>query len=372
MAPIAIICGAGIVSGKEIMATELAEALVASGNAVEIITSRWGNGDFGRRLEAQRIPVQRMWLGFISATLSLDCLRMTTHQVLHWPELMISYGRFLRRARPKRIIHTNWHHLLIVCPFLHPDRDLFWLHEVLPNKPQYRRVFRYLERRLKCFVCVSRAVASSVAIIGITPDKIRVIHNGIADPWPGEKGAAARSKVLRIGIIGQIGAWKGHEDLLEAFALIKKLPILAELHVFGQGSVEFERHLRLSAEVLGVAKRVIWHGFVSDRGAVFRSIDISAVPSRFDEPFGLTAVEAGFCGLPVVATRRGGLPEIIDDRVTGFLVEAQNPPQLAARLVELLQNEKLRKTMGEAARRRMNTHFSHARFKKEFFQLLDM
>ena len=70
-----------------------------------------------------------------------------------------------------------------------------------------------------------------------------------------------------------------------------------------------------------------------------------------DESFGLTAVEAAFFEVPVVATRRGGLPEIVIEGSTGFLVNSESPRELADRLLELISNGQVRRTMGTAARK---------------------
>ena len=90
----------------------------------------------------------------------------------------------------------------------------------------------------------------------------------------------------------------------------------------------------------------------------YEGIDICAVPSRFSEPFGLVAAEAGARGIPVVATRRGGLPEIVEHGETGYLVEAEAPPELAERLRELVGHPKQRRKMGRAARNRIGQVFS--------------
>ena len=115
---IAIICGAGMVSGKEIMALELGEGIRGRGIPIVYVTSRWGDGEFSRRLNAQDFRSYRMQLGFISATLSLDCIRMTADQLVRWPKLIYDYRRFLAREQPCQVIHTNWHHLLMLWPLL--------------------------------------------------------------------------------------------------------------------------------------------------------------------------------------------------------------------------------------------------------------
>ena len=214
-----IICGAGIVSGKEIMALELGKGLAQRERSVQFITSFWNNGDFPNRLKQLQIPTHILPIGFISVTLTKRCLEMTLEQLRLWPSLLWGYSSLVRDLRPQKVVHTNWHHLLLLLPLLRPERDLFWLHEVIPDLLQYRRVFRWLERRVGAFICVSHASASSLRKIGIDEGKIRVIHNGLTDPAGSVDTRSPSPKRLRIGIVGQVNPWKGHTDLLEAFAL---------------------------------------------------------------------------------------------------------------------------------------------------------
>jgi glycosyltransferase involved in cell wall biosynthesis len=368
---VAIVCGAGIVSGKEIMTLELITGLRERGYVVDVVTSSWGSGEFRRRCQELGFRTYVMRLGFISATLNWESLYMTAHQLLYWPGLLAKYGRLLRNARPQKIIHTNWHHLLLLLPLLRPERDLFWLHEVIPNRSQYRKVFGWLSRRLQYFIPVSHAVAESLRKMGITENKIRVVHNGIVDPNAGAAKVQPRGERLIVGIVGQIGPWKGHDDLLEAFALIFPASPATQLHIFGKGSAEYETYLREKAASLGIADKISWHGFVPDRATIYRSMDICVVPSRSEEPFPTAAIEAAFFGIPVVATRRGGLPEIVEDGVTGFLVDAENPKELASRLKTLLVDDQLRHKMGEDARRRASEKFNRKRFVEDFVHLLE-
>jgi glycosyltransferase involved in cell wall biosynthesis len=367
---VAIVCGAGIVSGKEVIALELVDGLRTHGDRVEVVTSRWGNGDFTQRLQTRNIPVHSMWLGFISATLTLEHIRMTLHQGLHWPELILSYRRFLSRSKPKCIVHTNWHHLLILSPFLNAERDCFWLHECIPNKHSYCRIFGWLAQRLHCFIPVSHAVADSLRQIGIPDEKIHIIHNGISDPVPAGSAKVHQWNGIRVGIVGQVGAWKGHEDLWEAFARIAKQHSAAELHVFGTDTSEFANRLKQQAEKLGIASRLVWHGFVVGRANIYGQMDVCVVPSRAPDPLPTTAIEAAFFGIPVVASNCGGLPEIVEDGATGFLVEPERPLQLAGRLDELLRNLELRRKMGALARRRAELLFSRERFIADFRRIL--
>ena len=366
----AIICGAGMISGKEIMALELGRGLRDAGNEISYVTSLWGDVKYRSRLQELKFNVTSMRIGFISATLTLECLRMTADQLLRVPGLWLDYRRFLRRETPDQIIHTNWHHLLILWPFLNPGRDWFWLHEMIPDKPQYRKVFGALSRRLRGFVPVSQAVKESLLRIGIPEDKIHVIHNGLADPVPVGGVPLKNWSGVHIGIAGQVAPWKGHQDLLEAFALIEARHPDSELHVFGDGSADFAAELKRLAEALKLSARLVWHGFVADRCKIYGQMDLCVVPSRTPDPLPTAAIEAAFFGLPVIASRMGGLPEIVQHQVTGFLVESGNPTELAERLDKLLGDSELRHRMGVAAAKHSRTHFNRDRFVAEFVSLI--
>lgn len=371
MTDYAIICGAGYVAGKEIMVLELAQGLAERDRSVHLVVSSWNDGDFSRRLTEAKLAFKMLPIGFISITLTLACMRMTLAQIIRWPRLLRGYRDFLRTIRPRKVIHTNWHHLLLLSPFLRPNRDLFWLHEVVPNQRHYRIVFQFLTRRLQCFVAVSHAVSESLQRLGIPDHKIRMIHNGLTDPTGGVERPSVSNGTLRLGIAGQIGAWKGHDDLLDAFGIISPQWPTAELHIFGQGSKDYERQLRQRTTELDIADRVKWHGFVTDRGDIFGSVEIFVVPSRFEEPLATVAIEASAFGLPVVATRRGGLPEIVEDGVTGILVPSENPARLAEAIQRLLADPNLRHAMGARARQQMVEHFSSERFIRDFLTLLE-
>ena len=368
---IAIVAGGQNFFGKEVIALELGQALHDRGHQVSFVSSKWcGDGEFGRRLQRAGIPARFMRLGFISATLRMDCIRMTLDQLMHVPGLWWDYARFLRQEQPADVIHTNWHHLLMLWVFLKPQRDWFWLHEVVPDKPQYRRVFQWLSKRLRAFIAVSNAVKSSLLRIGISENKIHVIYNGISAIKGADVIGVNSWSVVRIGIVGQVAPWKGHQDLIEAFGIVAKAHPEAELHIFGKGSQDFEELLRRRAEALEVDCQIVWHGFVMEKNAIYGKLDLCVMPSRFEEPFGLIVAECGMFGLPVIASRIGGLAEIVEDGVTGLLHESGNQTELAIHLQTLLRSEDLRKKMGASARRRAQDLFSVDRFVTDFEKLM--
>lgn len=372
---VVLVCGAGYVSGKEIMALELARGLVAKGHQVTFVTSSWSDGDFQARLIRDGLNAVVLPIGFISATLTWSCIRMTSEQLLRWPGLLLGYAGLLRRERRSQVVHTNWHHLLLLYPFLRPGRDSFWLHEVVPALPRYCRLFRRLAERLSCFVCVSEAVGSSLLALGVKREKVVVIPNGISDP-AGEgplhhaEPSIRKFGPLRVGIVGQIGRWKGHDDLLDAASILAREGLEFEVEIVGSGDQQYGLELKRRVERLGLEKIVRWRGFLKSKADIYGGLDICLVPSRFEEPFGLAALEPAFFEIPVVATNRGGLPEIVVDRQTGLLVDAENPTQLAAALRELIHDTDLRTKLGQAGRRRAIQRFGVDRFAGEFSDLL--
>jgi len=368
MLKVAIVCGAGIVSGKEVMALELGQGLREAGIEIHFVTSRWGSGEFGRRTEAAGFPTYRLWLGFISATLRLDCIWMTLDQLWHWPALFIRYRQFLKKVSPTKVVHTNSHHALLLWPLLRPQRDIFWLHEVIPKKPQYRRLFQRMGARVGCFVTVSNAVAKSLVAIGVAENKIHIIYNGITDPAHGDTRGCDNSQT--VGIVGQIGRWKGHEDLLEAFQIILTGDSNVELHIFGNGSPDYEALLRRRISELGLGRNVIWQGFIRDPSKIYSDLTVLVVPSRSEDALPTTAIEAAFFRIPVIASRHGGLPEIIEDGVTGYLFEAGDVAGLAKHAITLLQDAGLRSKIGQNARKRAMSLFSRERFVRGFIDLL--
>jgi glycosyltransferase involved in cell wall biosynthesis len=359
-----------MVSGKEVMTLTLARGLKRSGKAVHVLTSTWNDGDFVGRLTKDGLSQSQLPLGFISATLRWDCIRMTAEQLWRWPGLVWKYSRLLRRLRPRRVIHTNWHHVLLLWPLLRTDRDVFWFHEIVPDVWHYRLLFSKLALRVESFVAVSNAVERSLIRSGVSPEKVMVIHNGIAGLHAGPVTNARIGGATSIGIVGQIGEWKGHDDLLEAFSLVAARHAALSLGIFGKGDGIYIDRLKARIAELGLEERVKWYGFVKDRASIYESMDLCIVPSRFEEPLSITAIEASYCGCPVIATNRGGLPEVVEDGVTGLLVSARAPRELAAAIDRLVSDPDLRSTMGRSAQARVRRLFSERRFVDEFLNTL--
>ena len=149
-----------------------------------------------------------------------------------------------------------------------------------------------------------------------------------------------------VGAISRLSREKNVALLLEAFALIAKELPEATLEIFGDGPERSS--LEALAAKLGVAEATTFHGYVA-RAIDAARFSICIVPSE-RESFGMTALEAMSYGIPVVATRVGGLPEVIADGETGILVPSNDASALATAALTLLRDKTRAARMGEAGR----------------------
>jgi glycosyltransferase involved in cell wall biosynthesis len=124
---------------------------------------------------------------------------------------------------------------------------------------------------------------------------------------------------LRVGYLGRLCPTKGIELLLESIRDAAR----TQLFIAGKGEAAYEAALRQQAN-----RRTTFLGVVPPR-ALFEKIDVLVAPSLWHEPFGRIAIEALAWGVPVIASRRGGLPEILEHGGTGFLFEPNEPGSLA-------------------------------------------
>jgi glycosyltransferase involved in cell wall biosynthesis len=205
---------------------------------------------------------------------------------------------------------------------------------------------------LNAFVRSSHAAIATSRAIAEAAGSGTVIYPGAEVP---ELRASLHRRPPTIGTVGRLEPVKGIGFLLEAAATLRaRFP---ELRVEFAGSGTDESRLRSLAERLGLGGVVSFLGWQEDVNALHRRWQVLAQPS-LHEGFGLAALEAMAAGVPVVASATGGLPELVEDERTGFLVPVGDVEALASRLERLLEDEALRIRMGEAARRRAVRSFS--------------
>jgi glycosyltransferase involved in cell wall biosynthesis len=215
-------------------------------------------------------------------------------------------------------------------------------------------------------VAVSDFARQIIATNGTFPvSRLRMIHNGV-DLERSHDVAAGIAFRARHGIpperilitqVSQMIPDKGIEDVLSAASLA--LARHSGLHFAFVGDGKHLARFATRAIELGISDHVTWTGLSTDPvgEGVFMTTDILVLASRWQEAFGLVLAEAMSCGKPVVATRVGGIPEVVDDGKTGFLVSRRDPAALAEKFVLLARDSELRASLGRAGHERVATHF---------------
>lgn len=163
------------------------------------------------------------------------------------------------------------------------------------------------------------------------------------------------SEAIVVGSVGWLTPVKGHRVLLEAVAKLRRR--WRRVHVVIVGSGPLRDDLARLAQAHGMADAVHFLGARSDVPDCLAAMDIYVQPS-LNEGMGRALIEAMAAGRPVVASRTGGIPAIVDDRKTGLLVPPGDPGALAAAIGELIEHPELAQALGQAARERIDETFS--------------
>ena len=243
-----------------------------------------------------------------------------------------------------------------------------------------------LRRSLSLLPSVKAVVANSAATAAsyreLVPEKITVVHNGIdlqdytGSPIPrgvlrGELGIAEGTRV--VGFCGHIKPRKGVEVLVRAAAEVLAKETNTVFVVVGRNEsgspVDYRKQYEDLAADLSIADRFIFAGFRDDIRPAMTDFDMLCVPS-LQEPFGRVVIEAMALGVPVIASRVGGIPEIIAEDTQGVLVPPGDADALAAATVKLLDDVELRERIGQAALERVRTGFDVAVLTKRMERVL--
>jgi glycosyltransferase involved in cell wall biosynthesis len=198
-----------------------------------------------------------------------------------------------------------------------------------------------------------------IEVEGIAPEDVTFVPNGI-DGVPAGDGERVRRELgvpqgaPLLGAVAVLREQKGLDVLVRALAEVLREVPDARLAVAGEGPERAS--LEALADELGIGPRIMLLGNRSDVPDLLAGFDVAVSASWF-EGSPLAAMEYMDVGLPIVATRVGGMPDLIDDGVHGRLVEPGDAAGLAAAVVELLRDPERARAMGERARERRRAEF---------------
>ncbi|MFQ5873794.1 MAG: glycosyltransferase [Dehalococcoidia bacterium] len=280
--------------------------------------------------------------------------------------------RFLRERKPDILhIHLPYSGVVgrIAGRFARVRGIVYTEHNVLGMYHPFTRLCNILTYRLHhATITVSGEVLRSLPGGPITDRRtLRTIHCGV--DLSAYNAHGAHSDLARealgippnrhvVGNVAHIRPEKGHRYLLEAAKRVLESCPQVTFVVVGREKVEGGvRHLEELAEHLGIRDRIIFAGFRPDATRVMAAFDVFVLSSLY-EGLPVALLEAMALGKPAVATHVGGIPEVVDDRVNGFLVEPRNPEMLAEGIIKLLQDDGLRSRMSQMAMQKIQVKFA--------------
>ena len=269
----------------------------------------------------------------------------------------LSKIRFLIKIINPDILHAHYassYGLLGACSGFHPFVVSVWGWDVI-NFPRvsflHRLLVKYALRKADHITATSKMLASTTAELTGVSDKVTVIPFGVDLLSFQERTDSSQKMEITIGIVKTLLPKYGIEYLIRAFSLVEKKFRNLNLMIVGTGPLRDNLH-RLAQE-LGCVEKVYFVGQVpySRVPEYLSKMDIFVVPSVDEsESFGVAAVEASACGLPIIASKVGGLPEVVVDKSTGLIVPPKDPSAIAEALVHLIENPDLRQEYGRRGR----------------------
>ncbi len=276
--------------------------------------------------------------------------------------LLFRLARLLRRERVSVLhCHNSFPRLygtmaagLAGVPVVVATQHAVWFDGQIERPPLLARV-------MNPFVTHFVAVAKSVERAGVHSGHIRrgrcsVIYNGIdLDRFsPSRRRKLPESEVV-LGCVGRLSREKRHNVILRATAQLARNGCNVRLHIVGDGPLR--SGLEAQGRSLGLEEHIGFFGLRNDVAQLLRSMDIFILASA-TEGLPLTVIEGMASGLPVVATRVGGVPELVEEGRNGFLVPPDDAQALSAAIERLIQKPELRRTMGAEGRKMAVEKFS--------------
>jgi glycosyltransferase involved in cell wall biosynthesis len=295
----------------------------------------------------------------------IDNPDLLTAVAAHYPTFYFVHNHILTCPSGLREFQHEWRE----CPLTGPSHRCAvnaYTHRCNSRRPAtvLRSIERCVEMRRAAKPLLlgvdSYFMKDSLVASGFDAERIVVTATVTEDaPDPGDDFPLGMSP--RVLYVGQLTEIKGAPVLLEA---LQRTDPAILLDLAGGGPLE--RHLREEVAQRGLESRVTFHGVLSREriNALLKDATCVVTPSRYPEPFGLVGPEAMAAARPVIGSDIGGIPEWLEDGVTGYLVHPNDPIELGRRITELVADRGLAQTMGLAGRRRWMERF-HPRFHTE-------
>ena len=271
-------------------------------------------------------------------------------------------------------IHINWGNdlkLAALANWLSKRKPalIYSRHMRIPESkrdPYHRWIYRQVDRLI---VTTKEMYGQALTNLPIAPDRVFHLYLGVRPPEPVEsdqcteffRGTSLVRDRFSIGLFGRVEHTKGQHVLIDAVRLLVDAGCDVQATLIGQVmDLRYRQGLEQRIADNMLLDRIQLHDFMTDANRLMRCFDVLVLPS-YSEHFGLVLIEAMCAGVAVVGTAAGGVPEIIDDGVTGLLCEPGNASDLADKIKRLYDDESMRESLAKAGQDRARELFSETR-----------
>lgn len=344
-------------SGIELHGLTLAKALIGQG--IDAFIACPGKGVVRSRVSTSGLPAKTLRLANSGDLLGMA--RLAAIMVLESIDVVVaSFGR-------------DYWPATIVAKLL--GRKIVAIrHQANKLKPSTNRL---LARQVDRVVAVSRDVRDVLVGCGVPEEKVEVVHSGVSLDGFDMEGVdrnAAREELglgkedFAVGTAGRLKPEKGVFELLEAVGLLALAYPGLKLVYVGDGPQR--EALEERARRLSLKERVVFTGFRSDMDRMYAALDVFVLPSTCREAFGLVLIEAMAMRRPVIATRLGGIPEIVRDGFNGLLITEKDARSLAAALERYVKDRPFADEMAAKGKETVDACFTLDRMGENFVKVL--
>jgi glycosyltransferase involved in cell wall biosynthesis len=313
------------------------------------------NGPYFDKFKSLNVPVFNIPFTAVSPQSFFSLLRTMTHSGI---DLVHVHGR-------KAGFYGRLACLFTKAPVVYSFHGLHYQKHGVFLRTLSLGVERALATHTDRFINVSSSERQAGLALGLLDtERSQVIHNGIDwQAFDAHTVDARRAKAdlgfdpcdVVVGHIAKFDVQKAQDDLAAAIPLVVQKCPRAKFLFVGDGILRPQIEAQVAR--LGVQRRVVFTGYRDDVAGLLKTIDVVALPSRW-EGLSLVLLEAMACGKPIVATRVTGNVDVVVDGETGFLVPSGVPDALAEKLILLLRDARLRDTLGRYGRKRVEREFS--------------
>lgn len=268
--------------------------------------------------------------------------------------------KFIKRYIKEHNIDVIYTNTAVVFPGAIAGRhrgikNIWHIREIIKSNIERKVISAIVNRYADVIIANSKATGMAICK---NESKLRVVYNAVENK--SETVQIVNDDIV-VGMAGRINRWKGQKLFVDAAKIINERYPKVKFKIAGaayKGEEWMEKDLKSYIIEKDLKDNIEMMGLVSDMSIFYSSIDIFILPSIQPEPFGLVVIEAMEMKKPVIATNHGGPVEIIEDGVTGYLVDYTEANDMAEKCINLIEDSLLRKSMAEEGFKKKRRDFS--------------